>query len=555
MPDDEDDWAAPAGAADGREVVEAVGRTEGKRERVPDFIDWVWRGREGLLARFPRSSAFIHGYGIYLLVGFFFLLFSALSIAKHMNFQSHGWDLGIFDQAVWQYSRFELGYSTVRLVPVLLADHWHPSLFLFAPFFWVWDDVRMLLVVQAAVVALGAVPVYWTARNRSYGRSVQLCAAFSYLFFWGLLELVFFDFHPHCLYPPVIALMYYFVDRDNMPAFFLTLPLLLVIQEQVVLTGAFIGVWLFLFRGKRAEGAATFLISFAWFFAASQKLIPGLAAGTVYAYNKYYEYLGGGDLTQAAKYLLFRPWTAAKLLFWPYHKSKLILALLLPFLFLPLAGPFVIIMLPDLLQRLYSSNFAHWELIRHYNAVYAAVLIIASMEALPRLHRALKRRYAGREIEFRKLAFAAFLVIALLQVPFTFSRSFKTVLDPAFWTRGARERTGYEALAAIPAGASVCAQDVVVPHLSHRERIYQYGCYIFRTDQVVMNTEKQYDPNVFNAGYVVLNKHYDCFPFPGQKELAGSIVDLYRDERYDCVNFGEGWLVFRLKPEYDIDGG
>ena len=470
-----------------------------------------------------------------------------------MNFQSHGWDLGIFDQTIWQYSRFELGYSTVRLVPVLLADHWHPSLFLFAPSFWVWDDVRMLLIVQAAIVALGAAPVYWIAREKLQGRFAQLCAVFSYLFFWGLLELIFFDFHPHCLYPPLIALMYYFVDRDNMSAFFLTLPFLLIIQEQVVLTGAFIGIWLFLFRKKRVEGVITFIISFTWFYVVSQRIIPGLAVGGVYAYNKYYEYLGGGDLVQAFKYLLLHPWTAAKLLFWPYHKTKLILALLLPFLFLPLMGPFIIIMVPDLLQRLYSSHFPHWELIRHYNAVYAAVLVIASMEAIPRLLRILKKRYAERGIEFRKLVFATFLVIALLQVPLTFSRSFKTVLDLDFWTRDAREEAGYEALGIIPADASVCAQDIAVPHLAHRDYIYQYGCYVFRQDQVVLNRDKQYDGNTFNAEYVVLNKYYDCFPFPGQKELAGSVMDLYRDERYDCVNFGEGWLVFKLKPEYDID--
>ncbi len=539
--------------ADRIKVTEATAQGEGNRQRIPDFIEWTWRGRDYLLERFPRFSAFIYKYGIFILIGTFFLFYSGISVLKHMNFQSHGWDLGIFDQTIWQYSKFEIGYSTVRLVPLLLADHWHPSLFLFAPSFWIWDDVRMLLIVQAAIAALGGIPIYLIAQKKTGSRAVQLLAVFTYCFFWGMFELIFFDFHPHCLYPPLIALMYYFVDRDNMIGFFFTLPFLLIIQEQVVLTAAFVGIWMAIFRRKWVEGALTFLISFGWFYAVSKKLIPGLAVGGAYAYNMYYEYLGK-DMFAAGKYLALHPWTAVKLLFWPYHKTKLILALLVPFLFLPLMGPFIIIMIPDLLQRLFSSHFPHWELIRHYNAVYAAVLVIATMEALPRLHRMLKKRYAGREIEARKMVFAVFLVIALLQVPFTFSRSLKTVLNPSFYLRSDREAAGYEAMSVIPADASVCAQDVAVPHLAHRELIYQYGCYVFKADQVVLNRDKQYDGNTFNAEYVILNKYYDCFPFPGQKELALSIEELYRDERYEVDNFGEGWLVFRLKPQYDIDG-
>ena len=535
-------------------MAEAIVRENTERERIPDFIEWVWRLRDRVLERYPRLCAFIYKYGIYILIAAFFLLYSSISILKHMNFQSHGWDLGIFDQTIWQYSRFEIGYSTVRLVPLLLADHWHPSLFLFAPSFWVWGDVRMLLIVQAAICALGGVPIYWIARAKLKSRLPQLCAVFCYLFFWGTMELIFFDFHPHCLYPPLIALMYYFIDRDNMIAFFLTLPFLLIIQEQVVLTAAFIGIWMALFRRKWFEGwrylsylRGMVLRGF------PQKIIPGLAVGGAYAYNQYYEYLGGGDLVQAFKYLAFHPWTAVKLLFWPYHKTKLILALLLPFLLLPLMGSFIIIMIPDLLQRLYSSHFPHWELIRHYNAVYAAVLIIASMEApaAPASYPQEALRRPGDRLSQDGLrrppgAGAAPVSLHLLALA-------EDHPEPVLYLRSERESIGYDILGTIPPDASVCAQDVVVPHLAHRELIYQYGCNVFKYDMVVLNRDRQYDGNVFNAEYVVLNKYYDCFPFPGQKELALSIEDLYRDERYEVTNYGEGWLVFKLKPEYDID--
>jgi uncharacterized membrane protein len=504
------------------------------RELVPRLLEKIWEGRERALLRFPQLSRFFYRYGIHLLVLLFFFLYTAISLLKHMNFQSHGWDLGIFDQAIYQYSKFEIGYNTVRMVPCLLADHWHPSLFLFAPFYWVWSDVRMLLIVQALIASLGAVPIYLIGREKLGSRFAALSLAAVFLFFWGTIEMIFFDFHPHVLYPSIIAWMYYFIMKDRMTPYFFLLPLLLIIQEQVVLTATFIGVYLVVFRKKWFAGITTILISIGWFFAVYQVIIPGLATSGVYFYNKYYEYLGN-NLVEAAKYLALHPLVALKLLFWPYHKVKLVLALLLPFLFLPLLGGFSIVVIPDLLQRLYSSHFPHWELLRHYNAAYASIFIIAVVEALPRFHDLLQRRYRASKIDFKKLVFAICILLMLVQFPFTFSRSFKNVLLPSFYHLDIREKTGYKALNTIPKDASVCAQDVIVPHLSHREKIYQF------------------DGDTHDAQYVILNKYYDCYPFLGQKELAQAIESLYRDERYEVTDFGEGWLVFKLKPQYDID--
>ena len=54
-------------------------------------------------------------------------LYSTFSILRHLHFES-GWDLAVFDQAVWLYSRFHAPNVTVRFnEPVsLLGDHFHP---------------------------------------------------------------------------------------------------------------------------------------------------------------------------------------------------------------------------------------------------------------------------------------------------------------------------------------------------------------------------------------------------------------------------------------------
>jgi uncharacterized membrane protein len=55
-------------------------------------------------------------------------IYSSLSILRHLHFRSGAYDLGIFDQAVWQYSRFHPAYDSVRsnlLTENLLGDHFH----------------------------------------------------------------------------------------------------------------------------------------------------------------------------------------------------------------------------------------------------------------------------------------------------------------------------------------------------------------------------------------------------------------------------------------------
>ena len=51
-------------------------------------------------------------------------------------------------------------------MPNLLGDHFHPALMLLAPAYWIWDDARVLLVVQALLLAASSLPLFWWARPR-----------------------------------------------------------------------------------------------------------------------------------------------------------------------------------------------------------------------------------------------------------------------------------------------------------------------------------------------------------------------------------------------------
>src|SRR3989442_9904220 len=92
--------------------------------------------------------------------------YAAISIDRHDHFASNAFDLGVQDQTVWGYSRLQLIPNTVVMIGNLLGDHFHPILIAIAPLYWIWDDVRVLLIVQAVLLAIAGIPIFWWSPPR-----------------------------------------------------------------------------------------------------------------------------------------------------------------------------------------------------------------------------------------------------------------------------------------------------------------------------------------------------------------------------------------------------
>src|SRR5207302_1750919 len=95
------------------------------------------------------------------------LLFIATAAAHVESFRAGRADLGSMVQAVWSVSHGHLFESTTVTGREMsrLGIHVDPFLALLAPLWWLWSSPLMLLVVQAAAVSTGALPVYWLARK------------------------------------------------------------------------------------------------------------------------------------------------------------------------------------------------------------------------------------------------------------------------------------------------------------------------------------------------------------------------------------------------------
>lgn len=183
---------------------------------------------------------------------FLSFLYSLLALIRHNNFQSGAFDLGIFDQAIWQYSRFIYPYNTLK-ERFILGDYLTLSLPLFAPLFYIWNDVRILLITQAIWIACSAIPIYKIARIRKFSPLVALGVGFVYSIFYGIQFGAYFDWHPIIFGVGLLAWFAYFFEAKKKKLFWVTLIVMLLTQENMGIALACLGIIYFFQKQYRRQ--------------------------------------------------------------------------------------------------------------------------------------------------------------------------------------------------------------------------------------------------------------------------------------------------------------
>jgi uncharacterized membrane protein len=384
------------------------------------------------------------------------------AIYRHEHFGSNAYDLGLFDQAVWGYSRLEWIPNTVLRLPHTMGDHLHPILVLLAPLYWVWDDVRMLLIAQALLLAAAGIPIFlWT--REQLGSAPALAFQAAYLVFWAVLGGSIFDFHELAFAAPIVsgALYATLTRRTGLLCAFVVLGLLT--REDVALT--FVGLALFILVAQRRWklGAAIGAVSAAWFVFAFKVAIPALA-GRAYAHWAYSRL--GPDPASALAHLVAHPIDSARTFLTPRDKQIALANLFAPWLGLPLVSPLVLVMLPTLAARFFSDKPSHWAPQGfHYSLMLAPMLAFAAVDTTRRIVEHLD----GRP---RRLVPPAIALLTLVVgLYFSFVR-IEPLDELRRYTPPERIADIETCLDTVPSDASVAATSALVPHLTHRRSIY-----------------------------------------------------------------------------------
>jgi uncharacterized membrane protein len=386
------------------------------------------------------------------LVAAFAGIYSLEALLRHWSFGS-GFDLAIYDQAVWHFSRLETPTSSIRGYVNIFGDHWHPVLMLLAPLYWILASASTLLVAQGCLLALSIVPVFLHLRGRLGDRNALLLSS-AYGFFWGLQQAAAFDVHEFAFAPLFVATAILALDRRRWPLFWAMMVALGLTKEDLLPLVAWFGVYLW-WHGERRRGAVLAAAGLMAFGAVVMVVIPRMGGMPGFGYS--------GAYAEAAQ----KPWAILAMLVSPPTKLYTAVMWLAPFAFLPLASPVSILLVPLVLVRFLSSSPLHWGTAFHYTAPLAPILAMAAGDGLARL----ARRLADPAARARLTTTASAACLLLAAVLPGHQRHWK-LLSPVSYRTAPQATGSTRALLLVPRRASVVAQAAILPHVSQRELAY-----------------------------------------------------------------------------------
>lgn len=394
------------------------------------------------------------------------------SVLRFRNFEPKGYDLGIFDQAVRQYALFNAPIVPIKGVDFhLLGDHFHPILALLAPFYWIWDDPRMLGIVMAIALASCAIPVYLFTRRRA-SHTASLLAAIALLAWWPFQAMVNWEFHEVTLGVPVMAWVVWAIDaRRHWLAAGLSL-ILLTVREDMGVTLIAIALVLAL---RRAWGPAVLLVvaGALGYYLATEIVIPHYSPDGEFGYWQFTAL--GPDMGSSLMFMITNPFDAIGVLFDHPLKVGLWLLHFVPLWLLPFLSPYTLMAAPLLLSRLFNDRLNLWAPVYQYDAIISVIFLLAAIDGLGRVTGWWARRESTRRrmVTIFTASVVGCTVVGTAFFPQVFP--FHRVVSGELWTKTEKAEAFERAVDLIPDNVCIEAADNAVPHLVDRTYVSLHG--------------------------------------------------------------------------------
>ena len=455
-------------------------------------------------------------------------LVGTLAVLKHLSFNSSAYDLGVFDQVVWNSSHGRLFENSVAPeAPHFLGLHFAPIVVILVPLYWVYPSPITLVCMQALLLAVAGVPIYLLARDLLHSHVLALTMLVAYLLQPATAYIALFDFHEVAIAMPLLATALYFLLRQRYAPFGLALGLAFLAKEDIGLIGAAIGMFIVFSQRRWRLGLGVVLAGTLWTFLLVCYIIPSLNPSGVYQFAALYKDLGttpqglvSNILHDPSRFL--RPMVG-------FEKQAYIQQLLAPLGGLSLLGwPVLVIATPSFLSVLLSDSFPRLLIRHHYSAMLLPTLLAASVVGLAWVRSRTGNCWHSLVPGVVGFVVAAAVLGGYLYGPLPLARNF----EPQQYQQAPRLATARELIAQIPDQASVIAQSGLVPQLCHR-----------RTIEVFSRAEPGLLPDYYfldtdsNALRYPLPQGYD---YPYLKALS----KVKADAGYRLIADRDGYLLF-----------
>ena len=399
--------------------------------------------------------------------------FAVRTMNVHYGLGTSAYDFGLYEQGVWLLSRFDSPFVTL-MGRNLFGDHSSFILLFVVPLYWFVESTALLVVLQAFVVASGAIPVY-LASQRLLG-SARQATVFAALYLvhpavgWTILE----NYHPDSFLGPLVAMALWAAIAGRWPWYWCAVALALAVKEDVAVVMVPLGLWVAARRDVR-RGLLTAVVAVA---TGALMLFVVMRAFTGITFRNSWRIPFGGF--RGFFTTLFEDPVAVFRHFVSEDRPFYVFQMLAPTAFVVLRAPSVALVSSLVLFVNVLSTFWYQHRIEyHYSLVAVPALVIGAAYAVGRMRRR------------RRPALAAVVVSALLSAvlwsPLPFARADVNSWPPDHPVALAARSLVRE----VPDGASLSAHHAVTAHAARRSEIYAFP------NPFVRNL---YGPDIFAGG-------------------------------------------------------
>ena len=321
------------------------------------------------------------------LVLWFAIFCSYYTVLTHYRMQTTAYDLGIFDNLLYNLTHGEF----FRATPDLRRDggphlQFHVTwvAYLLVPFYALRQQADTLLVMQSVIVALGAIPYFLVARHRTQSALFGLVICYLYIIHGPTHSPVFYDFHFLTIAPFFTGWVIYCFETKRKIWLAITWALAMAVREDISATLAALGLF-YLLEGLRLRWAAFFVVTGTLYtFLMRFWMMPAFAANPTEFHahvGMYSKMIAPGHVGFGAviKTMLTNPvFTFDELL--DARRVRYLLELTMPFLLLPLRHRRTwIMLLAAALVTLMASHPAPFERYFQYTNHWLPFLILGTV--------------------------------------------------------------------------------------------------------------------------------------------------------------------------------
>jgi uncharacterized membrane protein len=410
------------------------------------------------------------GYAIYM---------SHYTLLNHHRFNTSSYDLGIYDNQFWN----ALHGHPYRASPMLRAEgdwsvlktHAELLMYVLLPFYALHPGPEALLVLQACILAGGAIPIYRFSARR-LGRPTGCLLAVAYLLYAPLHGANFYDFHFQPLGAVLVLYFIDFLDEGRTVLFIIAFVLALITREDISIMLAAYGAYLLTSGERQRAGALIVGISAVYFVVLKFMVMPRFGQ---WWFADMYRDLYPPDSRNyggVLQTLLLNPIYVARTLL-TGDKLRYALQVSAPLAFVPLRWPRLWwFLIPGFLFTLLTTHYGPTiDIAFQYSAYWFAMLFPATAIGLAAYGE-------GAEARVRRGAALVALAAGTLLITIHFGaipprQSFRAGFGLIHFTpltdaERSRAKDLDELAAMIPFADKVAVSDPELPHMAHRPDIY-----------------------------------------------------------------------------------